>query len=74
MKVASLFSGGKDSTFSIYKMQQADHEVVCLISIVPCSEDSMIFHFPNINQNCTLFASYEYAYSFLSVSFFSLRR
>ena len=23
MKVASLFSGGKDSTFSIYKMQQA---------------------------------------------------
>ena len=24
MKVASLFSGGKDSTFSIYKMQQAD--------------------------------------------------
>ncbi|MGA8843612.1 MAG: diphthine--ammonia ligase [Nitrososphaeraceae archaeon] len=51
MKVASLYSGGKDSTFSIYKMQQADHEVVCLISIVPCSEDSMIFHFPNINLN-----------------------
>lgn len=51
MKIASLYSGGKDSTYSIYKMLQAGHEVVCLISIVPHEQDSMVFHFPNINLN-----------------------
>ena len=51
MKIASLFSGGKDSIFSVYKMLQAGHDVVCLISIIPHEQDSMIFHFPNIKLN-----------------------
>ena len=48
MKVAILFSGGKDSTFSIYKAKMAGHEVVCLVTIFPQSEESELLHYPNI--------------------------
>lgn len=48
MKVASLFSGGKDSTYSIYKAKQEGHQIRCLITIFPLSEESMLLHFPNI--------------------------
>ena len=48
MKVASLFSGGKDSTYSIYKAKQEGHQIRCLITILPLSEESMLLHFPNI--------------------------
>jgi diphthine-ammonia ligase len=47
MRLASLFSGGKDSTFSIFKMKQIGHEVVCLITMQPQSDDSLLFHYPN---------------------------
>lgn len=45
MKLACLFSGGKDSVFACYK---AVDEVVCLISVVSENPDSYMFHFPNI--------------------------
>jgi len=48
MKVAVLFSGGKDSTFSIYKAKMAGHEVVCIVTIFPKSEESKLLHYPNI--------------------------
>jgi len=48
MKVASLFSGGKDSTYSIYKARKEGHQIRCLITIFPLSEESMLLHFPNI--------------------------
>ena len=48
MKVASLFSGGKDSTYSIYKAKQEGYQIRCLITILPLSEESMLLHFPNI--------------------------
>ncbi len=48
MRIASLYSGGKDSTFSIYKLREMGHDVVCLLTIIPQSENSMLFHFPNI--------------------------
>ena len=48
MKVAALFSGGKDSTFSIYKAKQEGHEVVCIVTIFPQSEESQLLHYPNI--------------------------
>lgn len=48
MRIASLYSGGKDSTFSIYKLRKMGHNVVCLLTIIPKSENSMLFHFPNI--------------------------
>lgn len=47
MQLAALFSGGKDSTYSIYKAKLEGHQVVCLITIHPLSDESMLLHFPN---------------------------
>lgn len=49
MKLASLFSGGKDSTYAIYKAKQEGHSIECLISILPHSEESFLLHYPNIS-------------------------
>jgi diphthine-ammonia ligase len=49
MKVAVLFSGGKDSTYVIYLAQQHHWEVRFLVSLFPESEDSYMFHVPNIH-------------------------
>ncbi len=48
MKLAALFSGGKDSTYAIYKAMKK-HDVVCLITIKSENPDSYMFHTPNIN-------------------------
>ena len=48
MKLAALFSGGKDSTYSIYEAKQMGHDIVCLITIFPKSANSHLLHFPNI--------------------------
>ncbi|MCS7097275.1 MAG: diphthine--ammonia ligase [Candidatus Methanomethylicia archaeon] len=47
INVAALFSGGKDSTFSIYYAINQGFDVKCLITIEPI-EDSMYWHYPNI--------------------------
>jgi ABC transporter with metal-binding/Fe-S-binding domain ATP-binding protein len=49
LKLASLFSGGKDSTYAIYKAKQEGHSIECLVSIFPQSEESHLLHFPNIS-------------------------
>ncbi len=48
MKLASLFSGGKDSTYAIYLAQKQGHEVICLLSIFTKSEESHLLHYPNL--------------------------
>ena len=48
MKLAALFSGGKDSTYSIYKVKQMGHDVKCLVTVFPKSSDSQLLHFPAI--------------------------
>ena len=48
MKLGSLFSGGKDSTFAIYLAQKQGHEVICLLSIFTTSEESHLLHYPNL--------------------------
>ena len=48
MKLAALFSGGKDSTYSIFKAKQDGHSIECLVTIVPKSDESMLLHYPNI--------------------------
>ncbi len=48
MRIASLFSGGKDSAFALYKALQEGHEVACLITIKSKRADSYMFHIPNI--------------------------
>ena len=48
MRLASLFSGGKDSTYSIYLAQKQGHEIKCLLTIIPKSEESHLLHHPNL--------------------------
>ncbi len=48
MKLGSLFSGGKDSTYAIYLAQKQGHEVTCLLSIFTKSEESHLLHYPNL--------------------------
>ncbi len=48
MKVGVLFSGGKDSTFALYKASK-EHEVKCLIAIKSLNPHSYMFHVPNID-------------------------
>jgi diphthine-ammonia ligase len=47
VKLAALFSGGKDSTFAISCAQEMGHCVVCLITMQPKADDSALFHYPN---------------------------
>jgi len=48
MKIASLFSGGKDSTYAIHLAQKQGHIVACLLSIHPKSQESHLLHHPNL--------------------------
>ena len=58
MRLGALFSGGKDSTFAIYKALdwkagkppsfRSEHEVACLISMISENPESYMFHTPNI--------------------------
>ncbi len=48
MQVCALFSGGKDSVFSIYKAINSGHEVKCLITIISKNPESYMYHVPNI--------------------------
>ncbi len=59
MKLAALYSGGKDSTYSILLMEQAGHEVQYLLSVFPSDPDSMMFHTPNIELVGQIAASME---------------
>ena len=47
LRVAVLFSGGKDSTYAGLVAKKTE-ELVCLITLIPARDDSWMFHFPNI--------------------------
>lgn len=47
MRLAIVYSGGKDSTLALMKLEKENH-VECLINIIPKSEESYLFHFPNV--------------------------
>jgi diphthine-ammonia ligase len=49
MKLATLFSGGKDSTYASYLMEQQGHSVSTLVSVLPRDPHSMVFHTPNLH-------------------------
>jgi len=49
MRLAALYSGGKDSTFALYLAQQMGHEISYLVSILPKAQESWIFHVPNMD-------------------------
>lgn len=48
MKLGSLFSGGKDSTYSIFIAKSQGHEIKCLLSVSPKSDESHLLHHPNL--------------------------
>ena len=48
MKLGTLFSGGKDSTYSIYLQKKQGCEINCLLSIFPQSDESHLLHHPNL--------------------------
>jgi diphthine-ammonia ligase len=47
VKLAALYSGGKDSTYAIYRARETGHEVLCLITLHPAADDSPLLHYPN---------------------------
>jgi len=49
MKVAVLFSGGKDSVYSAY-LTKKENELACLISIFSENPESYMFHTPSIEK------------------------
>lgn len=49
MRLAALISGGKDSSFAIYRALQEGHVITDLITIVAENEDSYMFHSANIH-------------------------
>lgn len=50
MKLAVLFSGGKDSVYSTYLARKYKHKISCLISIFSGNKDSYMFHTPSIEK------------------------
>ncbi|MEM0313051.1 MAG: TIGR00289 family protein [Candidatus Bathyarchaeia archaeon] len=49
MRLAVLSTGGKDSTLALYKVLIKGYEVKYLVSMIPRSEDSWMFHYPNMH-------------------------
>ncbi len=50
MRVACLFSGGKDSTYAAYVAMQRGWDVASLVTIKPDDPESMLFHVPNLDM------------------------
>lgn len=50
MKLATLFSGGKDSTYSAYLGKKQGHEIACLVSMRSKNPHSYMFHTPSISM------------------------
>ncbi|MCS7132638.1 MAG: diphthine--ammonia ligase [Aigarchaeota archaeon] len=48
MRLAALFSGGKDSTYAVYLAERLGYEVPILLTVNPASEESYYFHYPNV--------------------------
>ena len=48
MKLAALFSGGKDSTYAIYLAKKLGHAVDVSLTLYPYSSESHLLHYPNI--------------------------
>ncbi|MBB5253363.1 diphthine--ammonia ligase [Sulfurisphaera ohwakuensis] len=48
MKICTLFSGGKDSTYSLHWAMFKGFEILCLITLLPKKEYSWMFQVPNV--------------------------
>jgi len=50
MRVAVLFSGGKDSNYALLKAKEAGHEISCLVSMLSDNEESYMFQTANVHM------------------------
>ena len=50
MRLAALFTGGKDSTYAMHVAHAMGHEVAVLCTILPRDPDSMLFHTPSLRH------------------------
>ena len=50
MKLAVLFSGGKDSTYAAWLAKKSGYKISCLITLVSRNPYSYMFHTPSIDQ------------------------
>jgi len=50
MKVAVLFSGGKDSVYSAHYAEEQGYEVACLLTMVSKNKESYMYHTLKIDQ------------------------
>lgn len=48
MRLAALVTGGKDSILSLYRAQKMGHSIDVLATMISETDDSYMFHFPNI--------------------------
>jgi ABC transporter with metal-binding/Fe-S-binding domain ATP-binding protein len=48
MKIASLFSGGKDSSYALWYAQMQGWGIERLITVFPQAKDSWMFHYPAV--------------------------
>ena len=48
MKLAALFSGGKDSTYAIHLAKKSGHSVDVLLTLYTHTDESHLLHYPNI--------------------------
>ncbi len=46
-RVAVLFSGGKDSTYTVWLLQHQGWDIASLVTVKPDAPDSWMFHYPN---------------------------
>ncbi len=50
MRSIALYSGGKDSTYSVYLAMQQGHEIERLVVIYPKNRESYMYHIPMIDR------------------------
>ena len=48
LRLAALFSGGKDSTYAAHIAREMGHDVSYLVTMLPARDDSWMFHTVNI--------------------------
>jgi diphthine-ammonia ligase len=49
LRIGGLFSGGKDSTYAIFKSIVQKHDLCCIMTMHPSTDDSLLFHYPTTN-------------------------
>ncbi|MGC9057892.1 MAG: diphthine--ammonia ligase, partial [Candidatus Micrarchaeia archaeon] len=49
LRLAALYTGGKDSAYAIYLMKSMNYDIVSLVSMIPSNKYSYMYHSPDVN-------------------------